>query len=114
MERYTTSEDDGTEWKECLICFEMRSNVHTDYAHTKAKEEAASVAHKAAIKATEGITDEFIDYYMMFYRKVYSKEYDTLFDKYRNEFEASLHRKYAMSKEEDICSYHHESILWLK
>ena len=92
----------------------MRSNVHTDYAHKKAKEEAASIAHNAAIKATETFTDEFIDYYMMFYRMAYTKEYDDLFGKYRNEFETSLHRKYAKSKEDDICSYHHESIQWLK
>lgn len=115
MERLESANDDGTVWKECLICHEMRTGVHTTYAHKKAKEEAASFAHKGALEKTEDTAiDDFIDYYMMLYRKIYTSVYEELFNTYRNEYETLLHRKYQnFEDEDDICSYHHDSIEWL-
>jgi hypothetical protein len=113
--RYTSINEDGTRWKECIICFEMRKGVHTEYARKKAQDEASKNAHSCVLNTTDSTpTDGYVFHYMAIYNKVFTQEYNRLFDVYRNEYETFLHKKYRNVKDEnEICSYHQESIQWL-
>jgi hypothetical protein len=109
------SDDDSACWNTCLVCKATNNDTEKQFAHEKAHDGANKKATaEAAACAYYQKEYEYIEYYMFLYRLHYTNEYTTLSQMYKEEYYNSILKKFSKASHKDICSYHQESISWLK
>jgi len=123
-ERTFCTMKDGSEYKECIICYEEEMlrhhhNKHQEFQIELNRKRAPEIADMyAKEKAKDEDPKDYVDYYLFHYARRYRELYKTVkVDFYsRPDLEKIRQEIYKKNKEADdteVCSYHQENILWL-
>lgn len=123
-ERTLCTMKDGSEYRECIICYEEEQlrhhhNKHQEFQISLNRARAAEIADThAKQKAKDEKPKDYLDYYLFHYGRKYRELYTVEkvefysrpdLEKIRQE----IYKKNKDADDKDVCSYHQENILWL-